>query len=116
VVKYFTERRLINADFARKRLGRETAAPPLESEQGEDVTMTARARLLAKVYAIDVFSCQQCGGRMSVVAVIRDADEIDKVIARAGTRPGGCKVRQCGGTETGGRAGTPYRLPLGATL
>jgi hypothetical protein len=36
---------------------------------------------LAKVYEIDVLRCPQCGGRMSVVAVIRNADEIDKIIA-----------------------------------
>jgi transcription elongation factor Elf1 len=61
--------------------------PPLGSEAGEEATVPERARrrtwarLLAKVYEIDVFKCPKCGGRMSVVAVIRDPDEIRKIIA-----------------------------------
>jgi hypothetical protein len=35
---------------------------------------------LAIIYVIDVFCCPKCGGRMSVVAVIRDTDEIRKII------------------------------------
>jgi hypothetical protein len=45
------------------------------------VPSKARARLLAKVYEIDVFRCPQCGSRMSVVAVIRDPESIREIVA-----------------------------------
>jgi hypothetical protein len=52
----------------------------------ETVAVTTRAsrkawaRLLAKVYEIDVLQCPQCGGRMSVIAVIRDPHAIREII------------------------------------
>ena len=58
-----------------------------DAEAGEELTVTARARrkawarLLAKVYEIDVFKCPRCGSRMSVVGVIRDPESIRKIIA-----------------------------------
>ncbi|MBM3290392.1 MAG: hypothetical protein FJY92_09595 [Candidatus Hydrogenedentes bacterium] len=36
----------------------------------------AWARLLARVFAIDVEQCQRCGGPMRVVAAVTDVDEI----------------------------------------
>jgi hypothetical protein len=49
------------------------------------VTKLARrkawARLLARVYGIDVLCCPKCGGRMAVIAVIRDPESIRKIVA-----------------------------------
>jgi len=53
-------------------------AVPAQVEAAEKVEVdsrigqTAWARLLTKVYEIDVLCCPQRGGRMSVIAVIRD--------------------------------------------
>ena len=58
--------------------GWDDSIAPVQAEAGETVAVTKRAsrkawaRLLAKVYEIDVLQCPQCGGRMSVIAVIRD--------------------------------------------
>jgi len=52
------------------------------SEAGETTAVPAPARkkawarLLAKVYEIDILNCPECGGRMSVMAVIRDPQSI----------------------------------------
>ncbi|MCX7038687.1 MAG: hypothetical protein NT005_06105 [Spirochaetes bacterium] len=40
----------------------------------------AWARLLAKVYELDVLACPHCGSRMAVIAVILDPAEIRKII------------------------------------
>lgn len=67
--------------------GWEECAPPVEAEAGEEVMVTARtrrkawARLLAKVYEIDVLQCPQCGGEMSVIAIIREPTAIRDIIA-----------------------------------
>ena len=59
----------------------------VEAEESEEVSITdktrrkAWARLLSKVYEIDIFTCPKCGGDMSVIAVIRNRDEIRKIIA-----------------------------------
>jgi hypothetical protein len=47
------------------------------------------AKLLARVFAIDVSLCRRCGGAMRVVAAITDADEIARVLhgARPPPRP-----------------------------
>jgi hypothetical protein len=56
------------------------------SEAGETavVSVPARkkawARLLAKVYEIDIFRCPSCGGRMSVIAIIRDPQAIRDIV------------------------------------
>jgi hypothetical protein len=66
--------------------GRDTVTGITQGKAGEEVTVPERdrrkawARLLAKVYEIDVFRCPKCGGRMSVIAVIRDPAEIHKII------------------------------------
>jgi hypothetical protein len=41
----------------------------------------AWARLLARIYNIDVLRCPVCANRMSVIAVIRDPAEIRTIIA-----------------------------------
>jgi len=41
----------------------------------------AWARLLAKVYELDVMACPNRGSRMSVIALILDPAEIRKIIA-----------------------------------
>jgi hypothetical protein len=41
----------------------------------------AWARLLAKVYEVDPFVCPRCGSEMRVIAVIRDPEEIKKILA-----------------------------------
>jgi hypothetical protein len=56
-----------------------------ESEELEEVSVSKKARkkawarLLAKVYEIDIFTCPKCGGQMSVIAVILNKDEIRKI-------------------------------------
>jgi hypothetical protein len=56
-------------------------------ETEEEITVTKRtsrkawARLLSKVYEIDIFRCPKCESQMSVIAVIRDPDEIQKITA-----------------------------------
>jgi len=55
-------------------------------EEAETVSVSDKARrkawawLLAKVYEIDIFTCPRCGGEMTVIAVIRNSDEIRKII------------------------------------
>ena len=64
-----------------------TTERPDEEKDDEAVTVTqaarrkAWARLLAKVYEIDVLCCPKCGGSMSVIAVIRDPQSIREIIA-----------------------------------
>jgi hypothetical protein len=47
------------------------------------------ARLLARVFAIDVTVCRKCGGRMQVLDVVTDPDDITRLLhgARAPPRP-----------------------------
>ena len=47
------------------------------------------AKLLARVLAIDITLCRKCGGRMRVLEVVSDLDDIVRVLhgARAPPRP-----------------------------
>ena len=47
------------------------------------------AKLLARVFAVDVTLCRKCGGRMRILEVVDTADDIDRVLhgARAPPRP-----------------------------
>ncbi len=47
------------------------------------------AKLLARVFAIDVTICRKCGGRMRVLEVVDDPDDIARLLhgARAPPRP-----------------------------
>ena len=58
----------------------ETTEPPEEINVSAKARRKAWARLLAKVYEIDIFSCPKCGGRMSIIAVIRDHESIREII------------------------------------
>lgn len=64
-----------------------TEAPDVElacvfqdREVGRTERRSAWARLLAKVYEVDAWSCPACGGRMSVIAIIRDPVEIRRIV------------------------------------
>ena len=59
--------------------GIEKAEEPEEVSVSKKVRQKAWARLLAKVYEIDIFICPKCGGEMSVMAVILNRDEIRKI-------------------------------------
>jgi len=54
------------------------------SDGDEEVTVDARtrawARLLAKVYEVDPFVRPKCGANMKVIAVIKDAEEIKRIL------------------------------------
>jgi hypothetical protein len=76
--------------------GRQAAEPPTPTDAPKDQQLStpssrkAWARLLAKVYELDVMACPQCGSRMAVIAVILDPAEIRKIItcmARHGRGP-----------------------------
>jgi hypothetical protein len=43
------------------------------------------ARLLARVFSIDITVCRRCGGKLRVIAAITDADEIARLLR--GARP-----------------------------
>jgi len=47
------------------------------------------ANLLARVFAVDVTVCRKCGGRMRILDVVRDPDDIARLLhgARAPPRP-----------------------------
>ena len=51
------------------------------AEVGSNTSRKAWAKLLAKLYEIDVLCCPKCGGSMSVLAVIRDPQSIREIIA-----------------------------------
>lgn len=57
------------------------------AEPGEMVSADSQARkkawarLLKKVYEVDIWSCPDCGGRMEVIALILDPQSIRKIIA-----------------------------------
>jgi hypothetical protein len=67
--------------------GRQAAEPPTPTDAPKDQEVSTRssrkawARLLAKVYELDVMACPKCGSRMAVIAVILDPAEIRKIIA-----------------------------------
>jgi hypothetical protein len=56
------------------------ASLPQNQEIDRSERRSAWARLLAKVYEVDVWACPACGGRMAVIAVIRDPVEIRKIV------------------------------------
>jgi hypothetical protein len=78
---------LIERAAAENWYGLDDDTAPAEGDAGEELTVTDRARrkawarLLAKVYEIDVFCCPKCGGKMSVVAIIRNPQSIREIIA-----------------------------------
>ncbi|MGA2640459.1 MAG: ankyrin repeat domain-containing protein [Spirochaetia bacterium] len=67
--------------------GRQAAQPPTPTDAPKDQQVStlcskkAWARLLAKVYELDLMACPNCGSRMSVIAIILDPAEIRKVIS-----------------------------------
>ena len=54
---------------------------PLHRHVSTTSSRKAWARLLAKVYELDVMACPKCGSRMAVIAVILDPAEIRKIIS-----------------------------------
>jgi hypothetical protein len=42
------------------------------------------ADLLKRVWGIDALSCPKCGGRMTALAVVEDADEVARYLANTG--------------------------------
>jgi hypothetical protein len=67
--------------------GQETPPVEVESTDKPDAWSKLRwqswARLLQKVYEVNPFVCPKCQGTMSVVAIIEDPKELNKIIAWA---------------------------------
>jgi hypothetical protein len=53
---------------------------PQNQEIDRSERKSAWAHLLAKVYEVDVWACPDCGGRMSVIAVIRPSGVCREVL------------------------------------
>ena len=72
-----------------------TSAANDTSTEAADVSPRPRrlawADLLARVFAIDVTVCRRCGGRMRILEVVSDPDDIARVLhgARAPPRQSG---------------------------
>jgi hypothetical protein len=65
-----------------RRLGRWLISKEVETETvTKHASRKAWARLLAKVYEIDVLCCPRRDGRISGIAIIRDPASIRKIIA-----------------------------------
>ena len=45
------------------------------------------AKLLARVFALDITRCRKCGGRMRVLEVVSDADAIARILHGARAPP-----------------------------
>ena len=45
------------------------------------------AWLLRRVFAVDVLSCERCKGRMRLVSLANEPDEISRVLAKVGLGP-----------------------------
>jgi DNA-directed RNA polymerase subunit RPC12/RpoP len=67
--------------------GRQAAGAPAHTDARHDQEVSglscrkAWARLLAKVYELDMMACPNCGSRISLIALILDPAEIRKIIA-----------------------------------
>ncbi len=63
--------------------------PPDDTQSSPRPRRLAWAKLLARVFAIDVTICRKCGGRMRVLEVVDTDDDIARVLhgARAPPRP-----------------------------
>ncbi|MDP3176890.1 MAG: hypothetical protein Q8M76_03230 [Spirochaetaceae bacterium] len=62
--------------------GQSTAPEPVDEpvEVGVAARKKAWTRLLAKIYEVDPFLCPNCGGKMAVIAVIQDPEEVRGII------------------------------------
>jgi hypothetical protein len=66
-----------------------SASQPGTTGPGPSRARIGWAKLLARVFAIDVTTCRRCGGTIRIVAAITDADEIARLLhgARPPPRP-----------------------------
>ena len=64
-------------------------APELRPEDQPTKSHIGWARLLKRVFNIDVETCHQCGGKMKIIAAIEDPLVIKKILTHLGlpTRP-----------------------------
>ena len=58
---------------------------PSGKAQTVHCTVRVRARLLKRVFEIDMPQCPNCGGRLKIIAVTLQAPVIEKILTRLGT-------------------------------
>jgi hypothetical protein len=59
--------------------------PPTDHAQGQGETpRMSWARLLKRVFDIDVEHCPNCGGALKIIAAIEDPPVIDKILSHLG--------------------------------
>jgi len=58
----------------------ETEKEDIDISLSEKERRSAWARLLAKVYEVHPFTCPKCQSDMSIIAVIMDPEEINKIL------------------------------------
>lgn len=78
-----------------------TPAPPLAGPAPNAPGAASRipwAELLARVFKEDVLACQRCGGRMRVIAFVKERAAIKKVLAHLGLPATGPPARPARGS------------------
>ena len=81
---------MINEGFAGNSLSCENAQQDLYADEGmseetecdisDKASRKAWARLLAKIYEIDLFVCPKCGSEIKVIAIMQDMAEIKRIL------------------------------------
>jgi hypothetical protein len=69
------------------QLALDFAHPDDPAESSPRPRRIAWAKLLARVFALDITRCRTCGGRMRVLAVVSDADAIARILHGARAPP-----------------------------
>ncbi len=62
----------------------EAAASKLNLQSQPKIGSKTWARLIAKVYEVDPLKCEGCGAQMKLIAFIRDAISITKILTHLG--------------------------------
>ena len=58
-----------------------------DSDENTSLKKSSPAKILARVFGIDVSKCTNCGGRMKIISSIKDPPVIKKILTHLGLSP-----------------------------
>ena len=58
-----------------------------DSDERTSLKKSSWSKLLARVFGVDVSKCSHCGGRMKIIASIKDPPVIKKILTHLGLSP-----------------------------
>jgi len=80
-------RSVIIPDLTRAQIKEKEKQENKDSDESISIKKSSPAKILARVFGVDVSKCVHCNGKMKIIALVKEPVVIKKILNRLGLSP-----------------------------